>query len=63
MLDDGIIMFVNQSYSTLESTVHGVALTYMQAWRAKQRAIKLVQRDPNESYAKLLGSLWSKWYI
>nr|AAV31178.1 Putative transposase, identical [Solanum tuberosum] len=33
--------------------VHDVALTYMQAWRAKQKAIKLVRGDPAESYAKL----------
>ncbi|XP_049375485.1 uncharacterized protein LOC125840558 [Solanum verrucosum] len=29
--------------------VHDVALTYMQAWRAKEKAIKLVRGDPAES--------------
>ncbi|KAH0696603.1 hypothetical protein KY289_014085 [Solanum tuberosum] len=38
--------------------VHDVALTYMQAWRAKEKAIKLVRGDPTESYAKLPGYLY-----
>ncbi|XP_049356847.1 uncharacterized protein LOC125821471 [Solanum verrucosum] len=38
--------------------VHDVALTYMQAWRAKENAIKLVRGDPAESYAKLPGYLY-----
>ncbi|XP_049366939.1 uncharacterized protein LOC125831844 [Solanum verrucosum] len=37
--------------------VHDVALTYMQAWRAKEKAIKLVRGDPAESYAKLPGHI------
>ncbi|KAK6778468.1 hypothetical protein RDI58_025186 [Solanum bulbocastanum] len=35
--------------------VHDVALTYMQAWRAKEKAIKLMRGDLAESYAKLSG--------
>ncbi|KAG5613180.1 hypothetical protein H5410_024461 [Solanum commersonii] len=36
--------------------VHDVALTYMQAWKAKEKAIKFVRGDPTESYAKLPAS-------
>ncbi|XP_049387280.1 uncharacterized protein LOC125851550 [Solanum stenotomum] len=41
--------------------VHDVALTYMQAWRAKEKAIKLVRGDPAESYAKLPESCIRGW--
>ncbi|KAH0662483.1 hypothetical protein KY284_027414 [Solanum tuberosum] len=41
--------------------VHGVALTYMQAWRAKEKAIKLVRGDPAESYAKLPEACIRGW--
>lgn len=36
--------------------LHGVLLTYIHAWRAKEKALKLVHGDPIESYAKLLGN-------
>ena len=32
---------------------YGVRLTYMQAWRAKEAALELIQGDPIQSYAKL----------
>ncbi|XP_015054951.1 uncharacterized protein LOC107001398 [Solanum pennellii] len=35
--------------------LHGVSLTYIQAWRAKEKAVKLVRGDPAESYARLPG--------
>ncbi|KAH0707537.1 hypothetical protein KY290_012050 [Solanum tuberosum] len=41
--------------------VHDVALTYMQAWRAKEKAIKLVRGDPAESYAKLPEACIRGW--
>ncbi|KAH0717365.1 hypothetical protein KY285_013396 [Solanum tuberosum] len=41
--------------------VHDVALTYMQAWRAKEKAIKLVRGDPTESYAKLPEACIRGW--
>ncbi|KAH0707745.1 hypothetical protein KY285_010935 [Solanum tuberosum] len=41
--------------------VHGVAMTYMQAWRAKQKAIILVRGDPAESYAKLPEAYIRGW--
>ena len=31
---------------------YGVRLTYMQAWRAKERALELIRGDPAQSYAK-----------
>ena len=37
--------------------LHGVSLTYIQTWRAKEKAIKLVREDPAESYAKLSGNI------
>ena len=33
--------------------LHGVSLTYIQARRAKEKAVKLVQGEPTESYARL----------
>ena len=36
--------------------LHGVSLTYIQAWRAKEKAVKLVRGDPAESYARLPGN-------
>ncbi|KAH0725038.1 hypothetical protein KY284_000903 [Solanum tuberosum] len=41
--------------------VHDVALTYMQSWRAKEKAIKLVREDPAESYAKLPEACIRGW--
>ncbi|KAH0721559.1 hypothetical protein KY284_006589 [Solanum tuberosum] len=38
--------------------LHDVSLTYKQAWRAKEKAIKLLCGDPVESYAKLPGYLY-----
>ncbi|XP_010327591.2 uncharacterized protein [Solanum lycopersicum] len=35
--------------------LHGVSLTYIQAWRAKEKAVKLVRGDPAECYARLPG--------
>lgn len=35
--------------------LHCVSLTYIQEWRAKENAIKLVRGDPAESYARLPG--------
>ncbi|XP_027771358.1 uncharacterized protein LOC114076469 [Solanum pennellii] len=35
--------------------LHCVSLTYIHAWRAKEKAIKLVRGDPAESYARLPG--------
>lgn len=43
--------------------VHDVALTYMHAWRAKEKAIKLVHKDLTDSYAKLSDNLRSKLCI
>lgn len=31
--------------------VHDASLTYLQAWRAKEKAIKLMHGDPTETYA------------
>ena len=39
---------------------HGVSLTYIQAWRAKEKEVKLVQGDPAESYARLPGNFENK---
>ena len=36
--------------------LHGVSLTYIHAWRAKEKAMKLMRGDPTESYAKLPGN-------
>ena len=36
--------------------LHGVLLTYIQSWRAKEKTVKLVPGDPVESYAKLPGN-------
>ncbi|KAH0716745.1 hypothetical protein KY290_013012 [Solanum tuberosum] len=38
--------------------LHDVSLTYMQAWRAKEKALKILCGDPAESYAKLPGYLY-----
>ncbi|XP_049364122.1 uncharacterized protein LOC125828842 [Solanum verrucosum] len=38
--------------------LHDVSLTYKQAWRAKEKGIKLLRGDPVESYAKLPGYLY-----
>ena len=38
-------------------TMHGVSLTYIQAWRAKKKTIKLMREDSAESYAKLPSNL------
>lgn len=37
---------------------HGVKMTYMQAWRVKDKAIKMLRGDPSESYAKIPGYLY-----
>ncbi|KAH0683270.1 hypothetical protein KY290_021856 [Solanum tuberosum] len=39
-------------------TLHDVSLTHMQAWRAKEKAIKLARENPSKSYAKLSGYLY-----
>ncbi|KAK6780354.1 hypothetical protein RDI58_022538 [Solanum bulbocastanum] len=41
--------------------LHDVSLTCMQAWRAKEKAIKLVCGDPAESYAKLSEACIRGW--
>ncbi|KAH0713111.1 hypothetical protein KY289_009070 [Solanum tuberosum] len=33
--------------------LHGVTLSYMQAWRSKEKAVKMLQGDPTESYARI----------
>ncbi|TMW93592.1 hypothetical protein EJD97_011407 [Solanum chilense] len=38
--------------------LHRVSLTYIQAWRAREKAIKLVRGDPAKSYARLPGYLY-----
>ncbi|KAH0781359.1 hypothetical protein KY290_000957 [Solanum tuberosum] len=38
--------------------LHDVSLTYMQAWRVKEKALKLLRGDLTESYAKLRGYLY-----
>ncbi|XP_049399818.1 uncharacterized protein LOC125863890 [Solanum stenotomum] len=38
--------------------LHDVSLTHMQAWRAKEKAIKLVRGDSAESYAKISSYLY-----
>nr|XP_016438139.1 PREDICTED: uncharacterized protein LOC107764122 [Nicotiana tabacum] len=37
---------------------HGVNLTYMQAWRAKEKALQFLRGHPADSYSKLLSYLY-----
>ncbi|XP_075074548.1 uncharacterized protein LOC142162132 [Nicotiana tabacum] len=37
---------------------HGVNLTYMQAWRAKEKALQFLRRHPADSYSKLPSYLY-----
>ncbi|XP_069144597.1 PKS-NRPS hybrid synthetase cheA-like [Solanum lycopersicum] len=41
--------------------LHGVSLTYIQAWRAKEKAVKLVRGDPAEYYARLPEACIRGW--
>ncbi|XP_049388095.1 uncharacterized protein LOC125852399 [Solanum stenotomum] len=33
--------------------LHGVTLSYMQAWRSKEKAVKMLRGDPTESYTRI----------
>lgn len=37
--------------------MHSITLTYMHAWKAKEKALKMLRGDPIEFYAQLTGYL------
>lgn len=46
-------IYTPRDISTDIKKTHGVSLTYMQAWRAKEQATKLLRGDSVESYTNM----------
>ncbi|XP_027768029.1 uncharacterized protein LOC114074349 [Solanum pennellii] len=55
---DPSTVYTSKDIATDMLKLHGVSLTYIHAWGAREKTIKLVHGDPAESYAKLPGYLY-----